>query len=175
MGEAKRRLMPPLKPWTPFERVSLKIGTFAEELPGLRQMGFTYEKARDAYEQLMKDEVWVNSRYQVNVRRGDAPETGKSMTWLSIKRLDKAPIGPERFRDFQRIKNELVGPENEGIELYPAESRLVDTSNQYHIWVMNDPTFRFPLGWNDRLVVAESIGGAVQQPFEDDLTDEGKR
>ena len=28
------------------------------------------------------------------------------------------------------IKNLIVGPEHEGFEIYPAESRLVDTANQ---------------------------------------------
>jgi hypothetical protein len=34
------------------------------------------------------------------------------------------------WRDLQRIKNQLVGPECEAVELYPAESRKVDTANQ---------------------------------------------
>lgn len=57
------------------------------------------------------------------------------------------------WRDLQAIKNELVGPEHEAIELYPAESRLVDTANQYHLWVLKDPSQRIPVGWTQRLVM----------------------
>lgn len=38
------------------------------------------------------------------------------------------------WREFQRIKNEIWGPEVEAVELYPAESRLVDPSNAYYLW-----------------------------------------
>ena len=34
----------------------------------------------------------------------------------------------------QKIKNAICGKEWEGIEIYPAESRLVDTANQYHMF-----------------------------------------
>ena len=40
------------------------------------------------------------------------------------------------WREFQQIKNELCGEEYCGIELYPPESRMVDTVNVFHIWVM---------------------------------------
>ena len=87
------------------------------------------------------------------------------MQHLLIGRRDKAPVGKERFRDFQRIKNELVGPECEAVELYPAESRLVDTANQYHLWCFAEEE-RFPFGYTDRLVLSPSNGGSVhQEPF----------
>lgn len=66
---------------------------------------------------------------------------------LSIKPLSKERVS--RWRDYQRIKNELVGPEHEAVELFPAESRLVDTADQYHLWVAADPTFRFPFGFHE--------------------------
>jgi hypothetical protein len=113
--------------------------------------------------------VWRNAIYQVAKRVLDNDEQARPpMVWLSIKRIDRKPVGVERFRDFQRIKNELVGPDYEGVELYPAESRLVDTSNQYHLWVVLDAKFRFPFGYENRLVTGESVGGAVQRPFSED-------
>jgi hypothetical protein len=51
-----------------------------------------------------------------------------------LRTNDRSPMTD--WRGKQEIKNQLCGPEREGFELYPAESRLVDTSNQYHIWVM---------------------------------------
>ena len=50
------------------------------------------------------------------------------VTYLSIKRNDKEAI--RDWRDLQEIKNILVGEENEGVEVFPAESRLVGTSIQ---------------------------------------------
>lgn len=36
----------------------------------------------------------------------------------------------------QRIKNELFGPDITAIEVFPAESNLVDEANMYHLWVL---------------------------------------
>jgi len=105
-------------------------------------------------------EVWVNSRYQVLTRRTET-EMGP-LVHLSIKRLDKLPI--HDWRDLQRIKNELLGPESEACELYPGESRLVDTSSQFHLW--SYPGKRAPFGFEERLVSEGSTRGAKQRPFE---------
>lgn len=112
-------------------------------------------------------ELWKNNRYQVLKRvAGEGPD---GTCWhLSIKRLDKGPI--HDWRDLQRIKNELVDPEAEAVELYPAESRLVDTANQYHLWTM-PVGVHFPFGFQERLVAAESSGGAVQRPFDEPPAD----
>jgi hypothetical protein len=72
-----------------------------------------------------------------------------------------------KWRDLQRIKNDLVGPECEAVQLFPAESRLVDTSNQYHLYVCNDPAHRVGFGYGERLVYEGNDHGAVQEPFED--------
>ena len=51
----------------------------------------------------------------------------------------------------------------------PAESRLVDTANQYHLWCFAEPEGQFPFGYTDRLVLSPSNGGSVhQEPFEDE-------
>lgn len=109
----------------------------------------------DGIKKTLQDEVWLNEIYQVNVRRSE------SMVHLSIKRRDKAPVTDWRHK--QQIKNQLVGAECEGIELYPAESRLVDTANQYHIFVHTNPAIRIPVGWDCRLTASESTGGAKQR------------
>lgn len=97
-------------------------------------------------------QMWVNSRYTVIVTPAEkADPRAPNMVHLSIRRNDREPI--RDWRDLQRIKNDLVGPECEAIELFPAESRLVDTANQFHLWAFTDPTFRLGLGWNERLVV----------------------
>jgi hypothetical protein len=94
-------------------------------------------------------ELFVNDRYDVIRERAGA------MWHLSIR-----PHQPQRgrpWREFQRIKNDLVGPENEGVEIFPAESRLVDTADQYHLWVAAESGFRFPFGFDSgRLVFKDS-------------------
>lgn len=85
---------------------------------------------------------YINDVYQVDVRPVNSSPLGP-MIHLSIKRHDKEPI--HDWRDLQDIKNELVGPENEAIEIYPAESRLVDMANQYHSWVFADSRVRVPV------------------------------
>jgi hypothetical protein len=90
-------------------------------------------------------ELFVNDRYDV-IRERVGP-----MWHLSIR-----PHNPRRgrpWREFQRIKNDLVGPENEGVEIFPAESRLVDTADQYHLWVAADAGFRFPFGFDSGRLV----------------------
>lgn len=92
---------------------------------------------------------FVNDIYQVARR-----DCG-GMFHLNIRRRDGKPIFRD-WRHFQRIKNELVGEECEGVELYPAESRLNDTANKYHLWVVKDRTYRFPFGMQERDVQEES-------------------
>ena len=97
------------------------------------------------------DEIYINDEYQVNLRHLE-----KGWTWLSIKRKTKASI--HDWRDLQRIKNMLCGDEREALELYPAESRLVDTSNQYHLFVMPIGE-KFPFGFQERAISKGHKGG----------------
>lgn len=131
-------------------------------------LGVPTEDYRHAYEETMLEEVWINDVYQVNVRRHEGGVNAEGdefppIIHLSIKRRDKAPVID--WRDKQQIKNELTSPEFEAIELFPAESRLVDTANQYHLWVFADASLRIPVGFPGRLVNYEDTGsGAVQRP-----------
>jgi hypothetical protein len=126
-----------------------------------------YEKALATLQSIHANEkIFINNLYQVNVRkqRPMYPEW-PDMIHLSIKRRDKKPI--HDWRHMQRIKNEILGPEYEAIELYPKESRLVDSANQYHLWVFFDEKFTLNVGFNDgRFVKDVSVGGVVQRPFE---------
>ena len=109
-----------------------------------------------------KQTMWINNRYLVIKKEMD-----NGYTWLSIRHLDRKAI--RDWRHFQRIKNELCGKEREGFELYPADSRLVDEANQYHLWVLPDGE-QIPVGWNTRYVgdadAAAEIG-AKQRPLEE--------
>ncbi len=112
--------------------------------------------------------LWRNDTYQVAARdvaarQGDAGTTWPRMIHLSIKRIDKQPL--HDWRDIQEIKNQIVGPEHEAVELYPAESRCVDLANQYHVWVIAEEGVGFPFGFGPRAVSDEQIAGSKQRPF----------
>ncbi len=97
-------------------------------------------------------EYWLSPTFQVAKRVLMGHEHGfgeKTPTYLSIKRHDK-----ERFHDWrviQKIKTSILGPEWEAVEMYPAESRVVDTCNQYHLfcWEEEFPVYVF----NERCVM----------------------
>jgi hypothetical protein len=93
------------------------------------------------------DYWFANSRYQVLVKFETAPEGAPPAVHLSIKAHDKRCV--HDWRDMQRIKNEILGPEAEGVEIYPAESRLMDEANQFHIYVMH-PVVELPWGQRER-------------------------
>jgi hypothetical protein len=75
-------------------------------------------------------EVWVNDRYVVLWR----PEHDQGWGWLSIRTHTRS--ARHDWREFQRIKDEVAGPEREAVELYPRASRIVDTANQFHLFVL---------------------------------------
>lgn len=42
------------------------------------------------------------------------------------------------WRDMQRIKNELFGEDRFAIQIYPAQSHLIDDADMYHLWIMEE-------------------------------------
>lgn len=106
---------------------------------------------------------WNNDKYQVVIFEAAENEQFPPMWHLSIKRHDRYPIF--NWRDIQTLKNELIGPENEGVQLFPAESRLVDGANQYHLFVLKEAGLRFPFGFNTRVVTTEPLGKSINRPF----------
>lgn len=124
--------------------------------------------AADAHPRLAAEldrikEIWRNNTYIVIVERSPLG----FVTSLSIRRDDREAI--HDWRDFQQIKNDIAGSETEAVELYPAESRLVDSANQYWLWVL-PPGVQLPLGFAQRLVDDENtatVPGARQRAFSD--------
>ena len=114
--------------------------------------------ARKLYEQMRKEKLYKSEHYQVAIDKDPTHGFRGMIVWhLSIKRQDKAPIMD--WRDLQDIKNKLAGPEVEAIQLFPAESRLVDSANQYHLWCImkegKERQPRIPVGWTQRFVIDE--------------------
>jgi hypothetical protein len=152
--------------WTKFERTDV----FDLSEKNLREqaelVGISYEEMVRAWEheKSLTISVWINNIYQVKISKVKTlSKSWPPMLHLSIKRIDKEPI--HDWRDLQKIKNELVGPEHEALELYPAESRVVDMANQYHLWVFKDPEVVIPVGWDTGMKIGKSGGGSKQRPF----------
>jgi hypothetical protein len=127
----RQRRRDSLPRWTPFERATLTDGP--------SDFGPLYKKDECV--------IYVNSRYQVAVHPASS---SNAYIRLSIKNRDKSTR--HDWRDLQRIKNELVGEDHEAVELYPAESRLVDMANQYHLWVFPKKDIVFNFGFYERRV-----------------------
>lgn len=154
----------PLRPFHPGELPpeALNVETVAA------RYGVTLDVAALHIERMRRQTIYMNDCYQVNVEVLGAPfgEGTSDMLWLSIKRRDRQPI--HDWRDLQQINNMIVGEQHEGFEVYPAESRKVDTANQYHLWVFCDSKVRLPVGFLERDVSgAEEAAavGATQRPF----------
>lgn len=96
-------------------------------------------------------ELWGNAHVTVHLYRIDEHHYR-----ISYHRRDRAPI--RDWRVGQRIKNELCGAEWEAVELYPAESRLVDEANEYHLFAIST---RFPFGDSERTVQTQDDAYAM--------------
>lgn len=107
---------PQQKMWKPMSRGRLSPSYAESVYPGGIPDGFRVE-------------VWANDVYEATVEHNLT--TG--WAYITLKRYDRHAV--RDWRHLQSIKNEVVGPEREAFELFPAESRLMDTSNQYHLWV----------------------------------------
>lgn len=94
--------------------------------------------------------IWINSRYIVQ-EYDVSEEYNMPITHLSIKNNHNNHLAHD-WRDLQRIKNEICGEEKEAVEVYPAMSRMVDTSNQFHLWVFMDKA-PITLGWEKGMVL----------------------
>ncbi len=125
---------------------------------------------------------WKNSFYTVVKKLIEGKEDGP--IHLSIRHNERKAV--RDWRHFQRIKNELAGPEREGIEVFPPESQLVDTANQYHLFiypegmsnpftwdqgrhVTDDPTAAETRAWVESIGGnPDEVAGAVQRPYEEE-------
>lgn len=159
----KWKIMERAVPVPPSESLILEM---MRSYPFMSRAGVLRTLAEDA----AKCEYWLNDIYQVEVRR--SPEIDSAH--LNIRRRDGQTIFRD-WRHFQQIKNDIIGPECEAVELYPAESRLVDTSNKYHLYACTDPGFRFPFGFrkrDTRSALKPDIPGMIQRALEKDDRDD---
>tara|TARA_S200000501_G_scaffold359887_1_gene386328 strand:+ start:1035 stop:1553 length:519 start_codon:yes stop_codon:yes gene_type:complete len=113
---------------------------------------FMQEDARNQTLLIVRNQIYtVYVDEQTNLAHNQF--AGK-VTHLSIKRNDRRPCND--WRDMQNIKNILAGPERQAIQIFPKESHLVDTSNQYHLWVLPEDMI-IPIGWFTRATIDEEL------------------
>jgi len=107
---------------------------------------------------------WENNHYYGLLRRfpDGFPIGGGPFAILSISALDDS--ARHDWREYQQIKNDLLGPEWEGLELYPSESRLKDPSNRFYLWCVPPGVIPWGLG-GGRLVLGPGQAQAPQRPF----------
>jgi hypothetical protein len=121
--------------------INREIGDNKWFVPDWQPMKFLRQQI-DLAGQVETVDIYVNNIYQCIVRENN------NNTQLSIKRHDKAAI--HNWQHLQQIKIDICGEMREGIEIYPAMSRIVDTCNQYHIWVLREGMVN--MGFKNRLV-----------------------
>ena len=100
----------------------------------------------------VKTEIWKNNVVQVMVRAVPVKEWNMVVLWLSVKDLWKTEFVCRDWRLMQRVKNEVCGTEASALEVYPAQSRLVDAANQFHLWAF-PPAIELPIGFTRRDVI----------------------
>lgn len=159
---AKRKRNKKVTEWQPLVRGYTPLNEIKRlQREYIEVAGMTPEDALKAVKEAGGDEIWVNEKYQVIKTSYERKPPWPTLVHLSIRREDRRIMFD--WRDMQRIKNQLLGEEKEAVQLFPAESRLVDTANQYHLWGFDSDEFRFPLGYNERQVSEKKFGRAKQR------------
>ena len=119
--------------------------------------------------QTIEPKYCINDMYEVYVFKMQPVPIFGEMLGLSIGRKDFKPIND--WRHIQRIKNELVGPEYEALELYPKESKrkLTHVKNNTHLCVLNHQNSKFPFGQDSGRVLLEDSPTGRQRLFGEDI------
>jgi len=173
-GELIRSCMPSLKE----KEIQKMVGDLLDN-PAC--VGLSEHKAKQVIlsyiEKEKSAEVWGNLIYQANVYRNQyandmvhVEDWQDKCGYISLKRRDKRPINS--WQDVQTIKNRLFGIEREAIQIFPAESRMVNMANQYHLFVFPEG-YIIPFGYNDgRRVDTRHAVGAYNGSKGQDFTGE---
>ena len=158
----KQKINKPTNPnmdWKWIQKEMLKLG---EKV--------TKGQAKKIFRESMKGEKWLNNLYSVTVKK---VKLGKDdILEFSIARRDQSHI--HDWRHLQQIKNDIAGNEAEGIELFPAESRLLDQANTFWLYVIPAKLVKqngyLPFGYTDARSVntvgnLDSSKGSIQRPY----------
>lgn len=109
---------------------------------------------------IQDEEQWANDQYVVHLRRmkSNHPDQPDGIH-LSIRNQDRS--AKHDWRHFQRIKNQLAGPDWTGIEIYPPEDSLIDMANQWHLWCF---PFKLGIGWEGKRLVGNQAQADMTTP-----------
>lgn len=141
-----------LSPWTAFEE-SEPPTVSEEQIASTMNLGMSRESAVLALRRNARDTFFRNSRYEVQIGEHFNPlspifvRLKAPLFRVTIRPLHLYPPGTERYTDFMRIKDELIGAEHEAVEVYPRRSAELDVENAYHLWTMQDELSRFPISF----------------------------
>ena len=102
------------------------------------------------------EQYWRNSFYLVLVKELDPSEGMTGAVRLDIRHNQDKAI--REWKHLQRIKNELVGEEREGMEIFPPQSMIADMSNTHHLFVA-------PVGVSSVFVYEEKIKQEGVNPY----------
>lgn len=80
------------------------------------------------------DRCWRNGNKYVVMSRKVRTDWG-TITHVCIRSKNREDL---TWEEKQKIKSALFGRENEGLEIYPAESKRTDGGGMYHLWVLPD-------------------------------------
>lgn len=124
--------------WTPLQPATAKLSSGMLALVG--SVPALAQKYDEEGEETFMNESVVASRKLVE------PVPGwPQIVHVSFRTTDRDALVP--YDTYVRIKNEIIDPMSEAIEIFPAESRLVDTANQFHFWAFQ-PGAPYPVGLN---------------------------
>jgi hypothetical protein len=103
----------------------------------------------------------LKERYESDTYYVEAIRHRGNVRQIMIRRKDFGALLD--WRDKQAIKNQIAGPESEAIELFPAESRVVDNQNWSHLWLQPGGA-KFPYGFDKGERMNDSTG-RTQRPI----------
>jgi len=109
---------------------------------------FPLDSEEDPIELADGESWWRNSFYTV-FRKELEPEVGlEGSVRLSIRRNDGRAI--REWKHLYRVKNEVVNPEREAVEIFPPQSMLSSMDHEHHLFVT-------PVGVSSIYVYEEKI------------------
>jgi hypothetical protein len=115
-------------------------GVFSAQRPCVPMEKMRYISSRvetlafpDGTSLLTNYKIWHNNLYAVAVYEPNVESDDYAPTHVTVQRFDRQPA--RDWRHLQQIKNDVCGPDWEAVELYPAQSRVVDLTNTTHLWV----------------------------------------
>ena len=143
--------------WQPLVKDTPSVRKLQEEkLLAQTQKAFPNMSEDDIRSAIHKDEVWGNDRYTVTVTF--KTNNGRD-GYIEIGVHNHKRTTIMQWSHLQQIKNEIAGPDREAVMIFPSEDRLVDTANEYWLYVY--PTGEFPR-WNG---VTDQDGNPIEEPL----------